>query len=363
MHGRTVEEAKAAASEWVNNRSSELPKFAGAYLCGSVCVRADSEQFKDTSDVDIRIVVDDVVPDPFLDPGHPLAQKKLRFRGIILEPTCISLDSIRDPHVVLADRYLAPPLARACIVADPRGFLLPLHQAVAREFSNRRWIRRRCEQSFQSARAESQLAGTPPPIPVYDPLALSAAYVFIFALIDAALIPVIASLREPTTRKSLVLASDTLRQYGWSDLAKKLVELLGASSLTRAHVEAQLEALRRAFDRAVQVHRTRFFGDFDVTETARPIVMEGAREMVDLHYEVAMHWILFNRIIAQSALMNDAPSSEKEGHSADFREVLNVLGVASADDMLTRADAIRQVLPALMDAAEDIIARNPDAVG
>jgi hypothetical protein len=359
---RTVGDAKAAADEWVRGLSSDLSGFVAAYLCGSVCARKDGDMFKDTSDVDIRVVVEGVVPDPFLYPRHPMAQRKFRFRGVILEPTSVSWDSLRNADVVLADRYLSPPLAHACIVSDPRGVLHTLQRAVSREFSKRYWIRKRCEQSSASAIAVCRLLGTPPPLVVYDPVALNAAYVFIFALIDAALIPILAGLQEPTTRKCLVTSSDTLQRYGWNHLAEKLVRLLGSSELTVHQVAVQLDALQRAFDRAVEVHRTPFYGDFDITEDARAIVMEGARELAASHPREAMHWILFNRIIAQSALMNDAPSGERELHSADFRSLLGMLGVENDDDLLNRAEAIQQALPLLMEAAEDIVARNPNAV-
>ncbi len=362
MPGRTVGDAKAAADEWVRELSSDLSGFVAAYLCGSVCARNDEDIFKDTSDVDIRIVVDGVVPDPFLDPRHPLAQRKFRFRGVILEPTPVAWDSLRSADVVLADRYLSPPLAHACILSDPRGVLHSLQGVVSREFSRRSWIRKRCEQSSASAIAMCKLVGTPPPSAVYDRQALDAAYVFIFALIDAALIPILADLQEPTTRKCLVVSAETLGRYGWRHLAELLVQLLGSSQLTTSQVADQLDALQRAFSRAVEVHQTPFYGDFDISPDARAIVMEGARELAAVHYQEAMHWILFNRIIAQSALMNDAPPDEREGHAADFRSLLTMLGIENDHDLVTRADAIQQALPLLMEAAQDIISRNPNAV-
>ena len=362
MPDRTVAEAKAAALEWVGKRSRGLPEFVGAYLCGSVCVRADHDTFSATSDADIRIVVDCAVPDPFFFPRHPLAQRKFEFNGIIMDSVYLSLDLLRDPQTVVADRFLAPPLAHACILSDPRDVLLPLHRAVASEFPKRRWIRARCQQARESVLAYCQQAGMAPPVAVNDPTSLSAAFVFIFALINAALIPMVAALQEPTTRKALVNASEILRKYGWGHLAECFVQLLGSANVTRSQVDSELAELERIFDRAVEVLHTPFYGDFDVSRLMRGVAIDGARELTREHHREAMHWILFNRIIAQSALMNDAPLDEREQHSADFKNLLMILGISSREDLLARADDIKKSLPGLIEAAEDIITRNPSAV-
>ena len=91
---------------------------------------------------------------------------------------------------------------------------------MAGKFTERRWIRARCRQARESVLAYCHQAGTAQPPEVHDATSLSAAFVFIFGLINAALVPILAALQEPTTRKSLVNASEILRKYGWAHLAE-----------------------------------------------------------------------------------------------------------------------------------------------
>jgi hypothetical protein len=186
----TVGDAKMAARTWIQEKKVSRPDFIGAYLIGSILDKSDTDTFPETSDIDIAIVIDSAVPSHITEPGNPLSPRKLMYRGLILEPSYISWEAIKDPETVLSDRHLAAPFVEACILSDPRGEIDRVHRAVRPEFARRRWIRERCKNAAEAAFQFCDFSAIAPSIPENAALFLKISSLLV-GILSASCIPVI----------------------------------------------------------------------------------------------------------------------------------------------------------------------------
>lgn len=174
-------------------------------------------------------------------------------------------------------------------------------------------------------------------------------------------IPALARLKNPTNRRSLIVLKEVLSPLGRLALHESVLELLGSASLSTDSVEVYLSECIGAFDRAVEVYRTPFHGDWDVCPDMRPIIVEGTREMIEsgCHREAVM-WILVIRALAQTAIDNDAPEEERKTSSNRYRELVSHLHLLSENDIRERVETTIGILGEIMQTAEAIISSNPE---
>src|SRR5512140_975098 len=164
----TTREARLAAEAWVREEAGRHPELVGAILAGSTRTRDPEELHPPSSDVDLFIYVDAVVPSEILEPHGRFAPRKLIFRGVVLEPSFHEARRIADPEAVLGDMHLAPVFAEPLILLDPYGRLEALAAAVKPEVLRRRHAQRRLAQALDPE------TPTAPPAAIRDIPALRA---------------------------------------------------------------------------------------------------------------------------------------------------------------------------------------------
>lgn len=350
----TAREASLAAEAWVRQEAVRTPGFVGALLVGSIRELSPTDPYPPGSDVDVWVIVEGPVPDARRDPPSPLWPDKFAFRGAVLERGYFSWKSLRDPAAVLADPNLGPTLARAGLLSDPSGHLAGLTATVAAEYPRRSWARLRLEGAVAKVAEVCAEVERVMHLPT-DELPPWRAVVFQHAVHLAACLPAVAALRRPTVRRSLVLAREVLEAHGRADLAEALLGALGSVALGRAEAERVLAELEPAYDRAAAVHRTRFGRDWNVSPAARPLAIEGIRELLETHHREAMSHAHVIRGIAQEILENDAPEAERVRFREGYLALLSALDMADEAGMGRRFAALMALLPALREAAESML--------
>jgi hypothetical protein len=170
----------------------------------------------------------------------------------------------------------------------------------------------------------------------------------------------VADLRDPTVRKSFVLAQEILQKQGRLDLQEAMFALLGCQAMSRTDVEALFAVYTEAFDQASLFLRTPFFFSSEVSANSRPVSVGGVREIIDsgLHRE-AMFWMMAIYSIAVKVMQNDAPDAEKAAHLQQYRQQLADLGLRTKADIIDRAEQLKALAPTFMEVAEKIMDYNP----
>jgi hypothetical protein len=351
-----VREAKDVARQWVEDQAASLPGFRGAYLAGSINWIPDDADLARTSDVDVMVVLDDVA-DPSAKPG------KLLHRGIILDVTHLSAERFHQAEEILSDFQLASGFRVPSVIADPSGHLTRLQTEVSREFARREWVRKRCENARKHALR--YLGALHQPRPAWPtprpevPQFHDQVTVWLFGTSMTTQVLLLAGLRNPTVRRRYVDVRELLAEYGHSDFYETLLDMLGCADLSQERTRQHLVALAEAFDAAKTVIKTPFFFASDISDAARPIAIDGSRELIEqgLHRE-AVFWIVATYSRCQGVFFRDAPEAHAR-FDPSYRELLAGLGIASLSDLERRTRQVEELLPAVWDVAEAIMAANP----
>lgn len=331
--------ARRIAAGWVRAEGAMLPGFAGACIVGSATDLADDAVLDPTSDLDVLVVLER--------PDVPVKPGKFRYRGVLLEVSFIGLDDVRTPEQVLGHYHLARGIARARILADPAGFLVPLQREVARQFAGREWIERRVRQAtdtvlvrLESINSEQDFA--------------EQVMAWLFAAGGLPHVLLVAGLRNPTVRKRYVAVQEVLEEIGdRGGLHEAMLDLLDPHEVPAEQLRHHLDNLTGAFDAAAGVVRRPFPFASDLSPVARPLSIDGSRELIaaGLHRE-AIFWIVATFCRCQMALHADAPSSHAHRWDGAFRALMEDLGIRSFVDLQRRGEEVRRLLPAVWQAAE-----------
>ncbi|MFF2961954.1 hypothetical protein ACFVT1_24150 [Streptomyces sp. NPDC057963] len=335
--------ARAAAARWVEEHARPDSGFRGAYFSGSTVGLPDEAELSPFSDVDIVVVTAE--HDPPDKPG------KLRFRGALLEVSHVSWDDLASADDVLSSYHLAGSFRRDTVIADPTGHLRGLRAHVSQRFAERSWVRRRCLDAER--RIETRLAAFDTSAPFHEQVT---AWLFPTGVTTHVLL--VAALRNPTVRLRYPAARAVLTDYGQAHRYPELLELLGCARLSARRTGQHLDELARTFDAAARVARTPFFFSSDITAEARPIAIEGSRQLIERgDHREAVFWIIATFARCHAVLAADAPDLHVARLPA-FREAVADLGVTSTEDLLHRADEVIGYLPRLRQTAADILAAN-----
>jgi len=263
----------------------------------------------------------------------------------------LSRGEVRSAEEVLGQYHLAGSLAGSSVIADPTGELTRLQREVAAGYPKRRWVRRRCEH------VRERLL-TAFPLREEDPLPDQVvAWLFPAGITTHLLL--VAALRNPTVRRRYVAAREVLAEYGHLDRYPALLDLLGCAGMDRERVEHHLTALEELFDLASRVVRTPFVFASDISAIARPIAIDGSRELIARgHHREALFWMVATACRCQTILAADAPGEVARCAPA-YRELLGDLGVSSFADLRRRKAEVEGLLPEVWAVAEAILAANP----
>ncbi|MBA2518130.1 MAG: hypothetical protein H0V24_00535 [Chloroflexia bacterium] len=340
-----VKEAKAVAREWVLTQASGMPGFWGTFYHGSANWLADDATLSPTSDLDVMAVLADAEL-----PGKP---GKLIYHDVMLEVSYLSRDELRSAESVLGQYHLAGSFHVPSIIADPTGQLTTLQAAVAKDYARRRHVYRRCEDARSRVRRNLQSLREADPFPDQVAAWLFAAGVTTHLLL-------VAGLKNPTVRRRYEATRALLAEYGRLDFYERLLDLLGCAQMSRARAELHLTALTDAFDAAKTVGTTPFFFSADISDLARPVAIDGSRELIARgDHREAIFWMIATYARCQKVLHHDAPPASWDRFEPGFHRLLADLGIESFADLQRRGERVRDFLPPLWDVAEAIIAANP----
>ncbi|MET7343489.1 hypothetical protein ACIOEZ_24955 [Streptomyces sp. NPDC087866] len=344
-----VGEARAAAAHWVAAHARPAPGYLGAYFSGSTVGRPDGAELAVSSDVDVVVVRE----------GHeaPAKPGKLLHEGALLEITYEPWAALADPDAVLGAYHLAGGFCRDTVIDDPTGRLRALHAYVAPRFAERDQVRRRCLDARH--RVESRLAA----LDTGQPFA-ARVMAWLFPTGVTTHVPLVAALRNPTIRLRYPAVRDVLTKYGQQALYPELLALLGCEEVSARRVRHHLGELTRTFDATVPVARTPFFFSSDLTERARPVAVDGSRELIDRgDHREAVFWIVATFARCHTVLAVDAPDLHTARLPAFREAVAGLTGITSAGDLLARRDEVLRFVPRLWAATEEILAAGTEAVG
>jgi hypothetical protein len=343
-----VGEARAAAVDWVLRHARLQDGFLGAYFSGSTVGLPTAAELPAASDIDVVVVIAQA--------EAPLKLGKFVYQGTLLEVTYMPWRQIGSVSDVLTTYYLAGSFRVDTIIADPTGELHGLQVQVSRLFAEREWVRRRCENARR--KAEQGLQSIDPLAPWPEQVAA-----WLFSTSIATLLPLIAALRNPTVRLRYLAARHVLADYDHAGLYPELLRLLGCAELTPQRVEEHLAALAQTFDTAATAAKTPFFFSSDITPQARPIAIEGSRDLIRAgNHREAVFWIVATFARCHTILAVDAPRGVQRALAPVFDDILADLGIASTDDLRGRARAAGQFLPSVWATAEGILSANPAIV-
>jgi hypothetical protein len=248
---------------------------------------------------------------------------------------------------------LAAALRTNTIIADPTGRLAAVQTKVAARYAGRPWVRRRCRNAEQ--RIIDRLAALDVLAPPQDRIM---AWLFPTGVTTHVLLT--AGLRNPTVRLRYLAARELLLDYGRPDAYDELLGLLGCADLPPARAERHLRAMTEAFDATVPLIKTPFFFVSDITLAARPIAVDGGRELIRRgRHREAIFWIVATYARCLKALAADAPAL-LDRFAPGFADLAADLGIATPAELERRARDVLDYLPRLRDLAETIIAANPD---
>ncbi len=340
-----VHEAKEVARRWAVKEASGWPGFHGAYLAGSVSAMPADAELPQTSDIDLNVV--------FADGNRPPRTGKFVWGGVVLEVTVLSPEQLRSPERVLGDYHLAGPFRTWSVLLDPSGHLAALQTAVSRDFAKREWVVRRCRhardrivEQHRAIRAEA---------PLHDRII---GWVFPTGVTTHVLLT--AGLQNPTVRRRYAAVRELLAERRELAFYERLLGLLGCAGVSRARVAHHLAEMTAAFDAAKAVVQTPFPFASDLSNAARPIAVDGSRELIErgLHRE-AVFWITVTFSRCRKALWTDAPTAWTPRFDAAYGALLADLGVASFPESRDRRRRVEAFLPDLWEAAKRIIADHP----
>ncbi|MGN6359623.1 MAG: hypothetical protein ACTHNK_04470, partial [Thermomicrobiales bacterium] len=239
------------------------------------------------------------------------------------------------------------------VIADPTGELTSLQAVVARNFAGRVWVHRRCEA------VQTKLVGNLQSLHETRPFHENvSAWLFGTGLTTHLLL--VAGLRNPTVRRRYVAVRELLRDYNRAAFYPRLLELLGCADMSRDRTLQHLAALTEAFDAASAVIKTPFFFASDLSQAARPIAIDGSRDLIARgDQREAVFWLVATYARCQQVFQHDAPAL-LERFRPGFARLLADLGITSLADMRRRGAEVEAFLPQLWAEAEAIMAANPD---
>ena len=201
----------------------------------------------------------------------------------ILEPLYRSKDNLGDAESLLSNPFLASCFNQANIIVDPTGYLSKLHRQVSALYADEIWVRKRC--AIAKENVLNELAGIidgQTHLPGYSSSFIEHFTFFYFAAINtAAQIPCLANLKAMTMRKGLVNSRDTLVDTGNAELYENILKIVGVQAVTEGEVHDFIPKLTSAYNYALSVIKTRFYGDFDVNPISKSILIDGSRELLD----------------------------------------------------------------------------------
>lgn len=343
-----VKHAKDVARQWVIEEASQTPGFHGAFYHGSSNWLPDDAVLPATSDVDIMVVL--------AGPDLPNKPGTFIYRGVLLEVGYLPIDQLHSSDMILGVSHLAGSFRSSSIIVDTSGHLTKLQEVVSRDYAKHHWVYKRCEHA--RGKVMMNLQRLDESRPLHDQVVH-----WLFGTGVSTHILLVAGLKNPTVRKRYVAVRELLEDYGHLNFYETLLEVLGCAQMSRMRVEDHLAALAEVFDAAKAVVKSPFFFASDISDIARPVVIDGSRELIaDGYHREAIFWMVATYTRCQQVLYHDAPVEIQDRFSSGYRQLLGDLGITSFADIQQRSEQVKAMLPRIWVVAEAIMAANPEII-
>lgn len=337
--GQKVSDAVQAAADWVERQGERLPGFFGAYLSGSVLEKSGEEQWEESSDVDVVVILEDV---------QAFWHKKFLFEGFLLEISPIALGEFCSLEHILHTHYLAWGLSHEGILSDPTGRLRELHLEVKRRWQEKECLTARCEGFLQKV----EQGGIPTKAPLQDKATAWAfgAGIAVFPLLTA-------SGRNCTVRRRFSALREVLQEYGPMELMEELTGVLTGPRFQPEGLSGYLDRLEEVYDCACRSSGRSSAWRFreEVSPQARACAIDGTRRVLESPYpQDAVFWMLatYCRCFTVFWLDDRALWREKLPLLQNF---LGFLGIHEDRDLSDRYEAVRELLPRVREASHSIL--------
>ena len=337
-----VRQAKDVARQWVMEEGGKLPGFHGAFHTGSTNWLPGDAMMPPTSDVDVMVVLDGDEP--------PQKLGKFIYRDVLLEVSFTA--KLGTAEAVLADHRFAGSFRTASVIADPSGELTKLQAAVSKDYAKRTWVRTRCDNARAHSLRYLRAWKESPPFP-------DSVMAWLFGTGVTTHVLLVSGLKNPTVRLRYPAARELLAEYGRLDFYETLLEQLGCAEMEASRVEEHLASLAEAFDTAKVVGKTPFFFSSDISDAARPIAIDGSRDLIERgQHREAVFWIVATYARCQTVLSHDGTPEQRERFDPGFQRLLGDLGVASSAGLRERSEAVEAFMPLVWEVAEAVMAAN-----
>jgi len=341
-----VKQAKEIVRQWALEEAGTLPGFTGAFIAGSTNWLPDDAPLPATSDVDVKIVLEDT--------HQKVRYQKQLYQGVLIEASFMSSDQIQSPDLILGNYFLAYHFTTPNIILDPSGQLAKIQAVVSKEFTRRKWVRKRCEHAQNTAL--NSLEWLKQSQPFHDQV-----FNWFYPTSGSNHVLLVAGLQNPTVRRMYAATRDLLAAYNLLPFHETLLTQLGSVDLDRAQVEAHLATTIELFEAAKAVIKTPFFGSSDISDDGRSVAIDSPQNLIERGYHrEAMFGIIVTHTECQKALYNDAPVSLQEKFEPAYQQLLSDLGITSSDTLQQRHAQVRDYFPRVWEVAEGIMAANPD---
>ena len=346
----TVDEARAVVAGWVRAQVAADPAFRGAFLTGSATDLPGAAPLPRSSDVDLTVLVAAsstaavgrqisgaaAGPTAAAAPGRRSGKRLVE--GVPVDVSYLEERTVADPAWVATSFVYAPSFRGGQVLADPTGHLGRLEAAIAPSFAAPAAVRARTADVHRRIRA--RLTALDPDAP-WAELVLQ----WLFPTSLTAVARLVAALRMPTVRQRYLRARAVTPPAEY----ERLLALLGCADATSGLVVCHLDAVAERFDEAAAVLPERSSAPValrlpfaaDLTPAARPVAIDGSRELVDGgNHREAVFWVVATAARCQAALNARAPALAAEREQAFRALVADLTGLRGPTDVLTRRDAL-----------------------
>lgn len=342
----TIKDAKDIAADWVARNSGVAPGFAGAFIAGSTNWKPDHAPFPTTSDVDIMMVHDGT--------GEPVHLGKFMYQNVLIDVGAIKMERIDTAEKILEDHRIAGSFSKNCVVADPTGRLTELQSAVSRDYASRKWVLKRIQHAEELS-VGYYLRAVAPEQPEYAQVTSVA-----FGTAICADLLLTAGLTDTTIRKKHAAARELLHSIGRPDAYEMLLELFGCAQMSGDRVSYHLDQLESVFDTASEIDKPGYRFATDISQTARPIAIDGSRELIEQgNHRDAVFYIVETFARCMNIFDEYGSGDTVKQHSAAFKLLLADLGIGSFEARKSRAIEVELKLLTIRKIAESMIEDDP----
>ncbi len=341
-----VKQAREAARQWVFEDAVGIPGFYGALFLGSTNWMPAEGPLPLTSDVDVKIILEGTQP--------PAGNFKFPYRGIVLDVSYTSSDQFQSSDDILADISMATQFTGPNVILDPSGQLTMMSKTVSRDYARRKWVQNRYENARNWLLLSLGFLNPSGPFP--DQVSA-----WLYATSQLSHLILVADLQNTTVRRCLIASREVLAKYHHLSLHETILDILGSAGLYPEEVASLLASCTEVFDVSMGLYKTPFMGSSMITDFARPLAIEGSKELIQEGYHrEAVFWIAVTHTRCQQVIENDGSAETRAMLTPRYYDLLGKLGVKSTSDLRDRIDRIRELLPRLGQVSSDIIASNSE---